>query len=44
MKIKYDNRLIIDFEDYENINVILGDSGIGRTKLVRDLKNLIISY
>ena len=44
MKIKYDNRLIIDFEDYENINVILGDSGIGRTKLVRDLKNLITSY
>lgn len=44
MKIKYDDRLIIDFEDYENINVILGDSGIGRTKLVRDLKNLITSY
>lgn len=44
MKIKYDNRLIIDFDDYENINIILGDSGIGKTKLVKDLNNLITSY
>lgn len=44
MKIKYDGRLIIDFEDYENINIILGDSGIGKTKLIKDIKNLITQY
>lgn len=39
MWIKYRDRLVLDFTDNEDkVNVIIGNSGVGRTKLVDDIR------
>lgn len=39
MWIKYRDRLVLDFTDNEDkVNVIIGNSGVGKTKLVDDIR------
>lgn len=39
MWIKYRDRLVLDFTDNEDkVNVVIGNSGVGKTKLVDDIR------
>ena len=39
MWIKYRDRLVLDFTDNDDkVNVIIGNSGVGKTKLVDDIR------
>lgn len=45
MWIKYRDRLVLDFTDNEDkVNVIIGNSGIGKTKLVDDIRQYVNLY
>ena len=43
MKVQY-GEVVIDLEEEDNINVIIGDSGIGKTKMMNDLKSMLEIY
>ena len=36
MKVSY-GEVVIDLQEEDNINVIIGDSGTGKTKMINDL-------
>ena len=42
--IKKDGELIVDFKYYERINEIRGESGSGKTKMIRDISNILKLY
>ena len=45
MWIKYRDRLVLDFTDNEDkVNVIIGNSGVGKTKLVDDIRQCVNLY
>ena len=45
MWIKYWDRLVLDFTDNEDkVNVIIGNSGVGKTKLVDDIRQCVNLY
>ena len=39
MRVQY-GEVVIDLQEEDNINVIIGDSGTGKTKMISDLKNM----
>lgn len=43
MKVQY-GEVVIDLQEEDNINVIIGDSGTGKTKMISDLKNILEVY
>lgn len=42
--VKKDGELIVDFKYYERINEIRGESGSGKTKMIRDISNILKLY
>lgn len=42
LEISIDGYKLVDFEYYERVNEIYGDSGIGKTKLINDIDNAVI--
>ena len=43
MKVSY-GEVVIDLQDEDNINVIIGDFGTGKTKMINDLKSILNVY
>ena len=42
--IKKDGELIVDFKYYERINEIRGEAGSEKTKMIRDISNILKLY
>lgn len=43
MRVSY-GEVVIDLQEEDNINVIIGDSGTGKTKMINDLKSILNIY
>lgn len=43
MKVQY-GEVVIDLQEEDNINVIIGDSGTGKTKMISDLECILEVY
>lgn len=43
MRVSY-GEVVIDLQEEDNINVIIGDSGTGKTKMINDLKSILNVY
>lgn len=44
LQIEKNGRTIVDFKYYERINEIRGESGSGKTKMIRDISNILKLY
>lgn len=44
LQIEKNGRTIVDFKYYERVNEIRGGSGSGKTKMIRDISNILKLY
>ena len=44
LEISIDGYKLVDFEYYERVNEIYGDAGVGKTKLINDIDNVVKLY